>query len=199
MKRGCCHQELQRRNTWGGLHCSKDDEIGELRVVEGLTTSSSTRTEQFTLFFVTCFFSLMYYLEFLQFHTPGSQLAFHRQTNSISEPTHFIFLEICTCILGKGKGFKLLNLLHKGLQLNPQSVDLCLSLPLPMYPSPPCYLELLLLNSYFYVWLFTFVLLIFSLFENLFPSLLPEILCLRVDLNCHEGSFYPFCFFPDLN
>lgn len=111
----------------------------------------------------------MYCHEFLQFCTHGSQLAFHHQTNSISGPTHFIpFLEICACILGKGKGFKLLNLLPKGLQCNPQSVDLCLSLPLRMYPPPPCYLELLLLNSYVYVWLFTFVLLIFfPLWESL--------------------------------
>lgn len=198
MEYGCCHQELQRRNMWGGLPCSKDGEIEELRVVEGLTTSSSTGTERLTQFFVTCFFSLMYCLDFLQFHTPGSQLAFHHQTNSISEPTHFIFLEICACILSKGKGFKLLNLLPKGLQLNPQSVDLCLSLPLPMYPSPPCYLELLLLNSYVYLWLFCSAN-FFPLWESLPFSLLSEILYLRVELNCHEGSFYPFCFFPDLN
>lgn len=120
--------------------------------MEGLSTSSSTRNEQLTLFFVICLFSLMYCREFLQFCTHGSQLAFHHQTNSVSGPAHFIlFLEICACILGKGKGFKPLNLLPKGLQLNPQAADLRLFLPLHMYPSPPCYLELLLLNSYVYV------------------------------------------------
>ena len=129
-----------------------NDETEEPTTVEGLSTSSSTRNERLTLFFVTCLFSLMCCREFLQFCTHGSQLAFHHQTNSISGPAHFIlFLEICACILGKGKGFKLLNLLPKGLQLNPQAVDLRLSLPLRMYPSPPCYLELLLLNSYVYV------------------------------------------------